>query len=215
MLMLWPRMVFRTVCSSFSCMAKSPSTTACSSSPAKAAQVLMPISLPTVVPCILAVRPRVTFTMPSLTCALLPRISSMGAAVTWLGDAMSPAKLLAGVPWAARTCAMRSYTAFTPVASLRASPMPPMCMKKTLGWSKKKWLCSAVTSRPLSSAALIAGLTSSSNSTVSPIIMVDEPIGVNAAQEVSPMNGGMVQRSTLIFTSSRGLLTLKTFSARL
>src|SRR3989442_10386665 len=50
---------------------------------------------------------RVTFTMPSLTCALLPRISSMGAAVTWLGDAMSPAKLLAGVPWAARTCAMR------------------------------------------------------------------------------------------------------------
>ena len=40
-------------------------------------------------------------------------------------------------------------------------------------------------------------------------------MGVKAAQEVSPMNGGIVQRSTATFTSSRGLLTLKTFSALL
>ena len=63
--------------------------------------------------------------------------------------------------------------------------------------------------------ALIAGLTSSSNSTVSPITIVDLPIGVKAAHEVRPMNVGTVQRSTLTLTSSRGLLTLKTFSALL
>src|SRR5438034_7311381 len=40
-------------------------------------------------------------------------------------------------------------------------------------------------------------------------------MGVKAAHDVSPMKGGIVQRSTLTFTSSRGLLTLKTFSVLL
>src|SRR6266516_3857821 len=53
-------------------------------------------------------RPIVTFTMPSLLCALVPRIASIGAAEMLLGVGMSPAKLLAGVGWAARTCATRS-----------------------------------------------------------------------------------------------------------
>ena len=47
----------------------------------------------------------------------------------------------------------------TAVASFASSPIPPMCMNITLGESQKKWLCSAVTSRPLSSAVLIAEFT--------------------------------------------------------
>ena len=45
--------------------------------------------------------------------------------------------------------------------------------------------------------------------------IVESPIGVKAAHDVMPMNGGKAQRSTLNFTSSRGLLTLKTFSVLL
>ncbi len=44
-------------------------------------------------------------------------------------------------------------------ASSFSSPIPPTCMNITLGVSQKKWLCSAVTSRPASSAALITGFT--------------------------------------------------------
>ena len=38
----------------------------------------------------------------------------------------------------------------------------------------------------------MAGFTSSSNTTVSPIIMTPPWAGVNAAQEPSPMKGGIV-----------------------
>ena len=48
---------------------------------------------------------------------------------------------------------------------------------------------------------------------MSPITIVPPAIGVNAAYEVIPMNGGKVQRSTVGLMSVRGLLTLKTFSA--
>src|SRR6266481_4479883 len=45
-LILAPRRVFKTVCSSFSSTAKSPTTNASSATPAKAAQVLTPMVLP-------------------------------------------------------------------------------------------------------------------------------------------------------------------------
>src|SRR6476659_9498078 len=44
------------------------------------------------------------------------------------------------------------------------------------GFSKKKWLWSAVTSRPLESSSDITGFTSSSNSTKSPIITSLPPV---------------------------------------
>ena len=52
-------------------------------------------------------------------------------------------------------------TGFTPDASFSGSPIAPMCMKNTRGSSKKKWLCSPVTSRLCAKAASIAGVTSS------------------------------------------------------
>ena len=56
-------------------------------------------------------------------------------------------------------CLSVANTLPTASASFASSPIPPMCMNITLGESQKKWLCSAVTSRPLSSAALIAVFT--------------------------------------------------------
>ena len=56
-------------------------------------------------------------------------------------------------------CFIVSKTFATPAASFASSPIPPMCMNITRGCSQKKWLCNAVTWRPLSSAALIAGFT--------------------------------------------------------
>ena len=50
----------------------------------------------------------------------------------------------------------------TAAASFSSSPMPPMCMNMMRGESHMKWLCRAVTSRPLSRATLITGLTWSS-----------------------------------------------------
>ena len=101
-------------------------------------QVLTPISLPTPVPCIFAVRPMTTFTMPLLVCTGVPKTSSIGPAVILPRVAMSPGKLLAVVGCAARTCATRSYTAFAPAADGLRSPTTPMCTKNTLRWSNKK-----------------------------------------------------------------------------
>jgi hypothetical protein len=39
----------------------------------------------------------------------------------------------------------------TASATFASSLIPPMCMNISLGLPQKKWLCSAVTSRPLSS----------------------------------------------------------------
>jgi len=58
----------------------------------------------------------------------------------------------------------------------------------------------------------MAGLTSSWNTTVSPMTIMDLPMGVNAAHEVMLMNGGSARPSTWSGMSSRGLLTLNTFS---
>jgi hypothetical protein len=52
-----PRNDFRTLCSSDSSVAMSPSITARSAEPARAAQVLTPIALPIACPDILALRP--------------------------------------------------------------------------------------------------------------------------------------------------------------
>ena len=58
-------------------------------------------------------------------------------------------------------------------------------------------------------AALIAALTSSWNSTMSPMTIACSFIpGLNAAHDVRPMNGGIFTPSTLTLTSSRGKLTL-------
>ena len=88
--------------------------------------------------------------------------------------------------------------------------MPPTCMNITFGLSQKKWLCSAVTSRPASSAALITGFTWSSRSTMSPITMVCLPALVNAAQAVSPIGGVMRTPPTTALMSVRGSETLNT-----
>lgn len=66
----------------------------------------------------------------------------------------------------------------------------------------------------VSNATDITGFTSSLNNTRSPAsITSDFTPDVNAAQLVSPMNGGIVQPSTEIGRSLRGAVTLKTFSA--
>ncbi len=66
-----------------------------------------------------------------------------------------------GVGLAARISFVLAIASFTPVASLSKVPSESMCMKKTLGSSKKKWLCSAVTPMPLAKSTLITGFTSS------------------------------------------------------
>ena len=82
--------------------------------------------------------------------------------------------------------------------------MPPMCMNITFGESQKKWLCSAVTSRPLSSAALIAGLTWSSVSTMSPMTMVCALPPLKAVQAVRPSGGVSFTPAAVEPISSRG-----------
>jgi hypothetical protein len=91
-----------------------------------------------------------------------------------------------------------------------------MCMKNVRGFSKTKWLCSAVTVSPAPRSASIAGEISSSKRTRSPATMAGAlPPGVNAAHEVRPMNGSSVRPSTATLTSVRGCVTLKTFSLSL
>src|SRR5207249_4259676 len=87
---------------------------------------------------------------------------------------------------------------------------PPMCMNMTFGVSQKKWLCKAVTSSPLSRAALITGLTWSSSKTRSPITVVCRPTSLKAAHEVSPMGGVRWTPATVTLRSLRAAETLKT-----
>ena len=101
-------------------------------------------------------------------------------------------------------CFNFSTTFPTAPASFASSPRPPMCMNMTLGESQKKWLCSAVTSSPLSSAALIAGFTWSSVSTMSPITMVCAPPPLKAAQAVRPSGGVRRTPAAVALMSARG-----------
>ena len=55
----------------------------------------------------------------------------------------------------------------------------------------------------------MAGFTSSSNTTVSPIIMTPPWAGVNAAQEPSPMKGGIGPLIDLDFDVGPGLADLE------
>ena len=96
----------------------------------------------------------------------------------------------------------------TDAASFAVSPIPPMCMNMTLGESQKKWLWSAVTSRPLSSATLMTGLTWSSASTMSPITIVSLPLRLKAAQDVNPIGGVRCTPAALTVRSLRGTETL-------
>ena len=75
----------------------------------------------------------------------------------------------------ARDRLMASQAALTLEGGLLGLPAPSMCMKKTFGSSNRKWLCRPVTSRPLAKAASMAGVTSSSKTTVSP--MGGRPVG--------------------------------------
>src|SRR2546422_9353443 len=108
---------------------------------------------------------------------------------------------------APRRAAFAASRAFrTPVASCSVVPSPPMCMKKTCGRSKKKWLCSAVTWSPLSRAALIVGFTCGSVSVMSPMTIVVSPAAWNAAQVVRPWNGCIFAPSMTAPRSPRGTL---------
>src|SRR5258708_4979946 len=60
-------------------------------------------------------------------------------------------------PLAMLTC---DSAALSPCASLPASSLAQKCMKNRRGWSSSMWLCSAVTSMPLSRSAFITGGTS-------------------------------------------------------
>src|SRR6266700_2719434 len=81
MLILSLSNALNTGCNSSSMTAKSPSTMALSSLPAKAAHVLTPMSLSMLVPCIFAGRPIVNLTMPSLDSPCALNISLRGPAV--------------------------------------------------------------------------------------------------------------------------------------
>src|SRR5205814_6881575 len=72
---------FRVGRRSLSVTAKSPSTTAFSSLPAKATQVLTPIVLSIATPCCFAGRPKVNFIMPLFTSPPLRKILFNGSAV--------------------------------------------------------------------------------------------------------------------------------------
>src|SRR4029077_6512114 len=94
------RNYFRAGRRSFSVTAKSPSTTAFSSLPAKAAQVFTPIVLSIVTPCLFVGRPKGNFTIPLFTSPLLRKILFNGSAVIVLmsGNA-GLGKESAGVGW--------------------------------------------------------------------------------------------------------------------
>src|SRR5256885_4294004 len=204
--MLMPafRSALSTPCSSLSSIAKSPSTIAWSSLPANAAQVLTPMAFPMVWPAIFTSRPMVTLYTPLFDSPLLPRTASI-----FFGSSV----LLAGSMFAEGTsnfCSIVSNIFATPAASFASSPMPPMCMNMTRGCSQKKWLCRAVTRSPLSSAALIAGFTWSSVSTMSPMTTVCAPAFVKAAQAVRPRGGIILVPAVVTARSLRGISTLKT-----
>src|SRR5262249_15451677 len=88
----------RAPCSSSARTTKSPSTIALSSEPAKAAQVLTPISLPASQPQgILTLRPKTALDMPSFVSPFAPRILSRGSGVMeLLAGGGEPPKLFDG-----------------------------------------------------------------------------------------------------------------------
>src|SRR5438105_7009299 len=68
--------------------------------------------------------------------------------------------------------------AFSPSASFCASSFAQKCMKKSRGSSSSMWLCSAVTSMPLSRKVLRTAFTSFAISTKSPVIAaLPPPVG--------------------------------------
>src|SRR5437879_1862390 len=148
-------------------------------------------------------RPKENFAIPSFACAEAPRIVSSGfGSIALFAGMLTPPK---PVPRCAAFAASRAFR--TPVASCSVVPTPPMCMKKTCGRSKKKWLCSAVTWSPLSRAALIVGFTCGSVRVMSPMTIVVSPAAWNAAQVVRPWNGCIFAPSMTAPRSPRGTLT--------
>src|SRR6266571_3006227 len=88
-------------------------------------------------------------------------------------------------------------------------------MKKRRGSSKKKWLCSAVTSMPCSSKADMTGLTSSCKRTRSPMRTSSPPSPlVMATQPPKPNGVGAEFPAKLTCRSFRGTLTLRTFALK-
>src|SRR5213595_3172172 len=147
--------------------------------------------------------PKENFAIPSFACAEAPRIVSSGfGSIALFAGMLTPPK---PVPRCAALAASRAFR--TPVASCAVVPTPPMCMKKTCGRSKKKWLCSAVTWSPLSRAALIVGFTCGSVSVMSPMTIVLSPAAWNAAHVVRPWNGCIFAPSMTAARSPRGTLT--------
>ncbi len=84
-------------------------------------------------------------------------------------------------------------------------------MKYTCGSSQKKWLCSAVTSMPLSKSEDMTGFTSSWTNTKSPIIISGPSVPfVKATHPPKPKGVGVDTPWIVIFRSLRGMLTLST-----
>src|SRR5882724_7197974 len=110
----------RAGCNSSSRTTKSPSTTALSSAPAKAAQVLTPISLPTSQPQgILTMRPKTALNMPSFVSPFVPkRLWSGSDEIELLAGRPDGLKLWAGCESAARIFLTVSSAARTPLASV-------------------------------------------------------------------------------------------------
>ena len=189
-------------------MAKSPSTTACSSDPAKAAQVFTPIVLPMTPPCMRVVRPITTLYTPSLRSPFSRRIASIFAGSS--EDLAGSISAWGASPLPPLVSLIFANTFPTAAESPSSLPIPPMCMNMTLGVSQRKWLCSAVTSRPLSRAALMTGFTWSSSRTMSPMTTVCRPTCWNEAHDVRPIGGVRCTPATRTSRSSRGTETLKT-----
>src|SRR4051812_25663407 len=96
--------------------AKSPSTTASASVPAKAAHVCTPIAAPSEQQGVVVVRPMVALYIPVLTVPVTPKIGSSLDPSIWLGVITGgEPKLSAGWGAFCRTALWASSAAFTPL----------------------------------------------------------------------------------------------------
>ena len=96
--------------------------------------------------------------------------------------------------------------ALRPFANCCASSFAQKCMKNSRGWSSSMWLCTAVTSMPLSRNAFSTGFTSFATSTKSPVIAaLPPPVGWKLMAIAEPIASGTSIPPSLI-GSARGML---------
>src|SRR5215471_2919298 len=146
---------------------------------------------------IVSARATPTWNTPPLTFPLCPSVCSIAAVSIPMSCGGGAGGLGAGV----LVCPIASLMA---LASLTASPCPPMCMYITRGDSRSTWLCSAVTCSPAFSSDIITGSTSSSARTRSPITMESLPGLLKATHEPRASAGLTSTPATVTFISPRG-----------